>query len=159
MLPQKYIALGSYHSPVLDILNENGYKEIDIYSYMGPEEIFLVGRPTSKDCYVGINPYIQKFPIYTPRQVFMEIETLDRLIEYSPEELTNLEIMLKSEDLSVIYLAAKLIARMRPEIIMRFVNLCPKMFYIFSNKDEDPYIRVIQKLATEIIWSYQSEFI
>lgn len=159
MLPQKYIVLGNYHSPVLAVLNENGYEEIDVHGYTGSEEIFLVGRPTSKDCYVTINPYIQKFPIYTPRQIFFEIETLDRLIEYSPEELVNLEKMLISEDLSTIYLAAKLIARMRPEIMIKFVNLYPRMFYNFSDEDDDPYIRVIKKLAAEIVWSYQSEFI
>lgn len=160
MLPQKYIVLGSSESLILPLLGESGYKEINLYDYTGPDEIFLFGHTSNKDNHAAINPYIRKFPIYTPRQVFMKIETLDRLIEYSPEELVNLEIMLTTyEDWSVIYLAAKLVARMRPDVMMKFINLYPRVFYSFSAYDKDIYIRIAKNLAGEIVWSYQSEFI
>ena len=160
MLPQKYIVLGSSKSLILPLLDESGYKEINLYDYTGPDEIFLFGHTSNKDSHAAINPYIRKFPIYTPRQVFMEIETLDRLIEYSPEELVNLETMLTTyEDWSVTYLAAKLVARMRPDVMMKFINLYPRVFYNFSAYDKDIYIRIAKNLAGEIVWSYQSEFI
>lgn len=160
MLPQKYIVLGSSESLILPLLSETGYKEISICDYTGPDEIFLFGHPSNKDTQGNIYPKIRKFPIYTPRQVFMEMETLDRLIEYSPEELVNLETMLITyEDWSVVYLAAKLIARMRPDVMMKFINLYPRVFYSFSAYDKDIYIRIAKNLAGEIVWSYQSEFI
>lgn len=153
MLPKKYAVISNRYGcgPISRILDENGYTEIIVRDTYMKNDFFLVGRKYDKEYMMLSYPWVKYNSVYTPIEIFHAMEMPTRLREYSPEEIINLEKMIRSNDENIQYMGISMIAKMHPKYIDRFIRMCPYIFY-YTHPNEDDYIRILKEICGPLIW-------
>lgn len=153
MLPKKYAVVSNTYGcgPISRILDENGYIEIRVYDTYMKNDFFLVGRKYDKEYMMLSYPWVRYNPVYTPIEIFNAMEMPTRLIEYSTEEIINLEKMIISNDENIQHMGISMLARMHPKYIDKFTRVYPYVFY-YTHPNEDDYIRILKEICGPLIW-------
>lgn len=155
-LPKNYVLnIGSHQliETICHILYENNYTRISKYDLIVKDSAFII-VPCKYKLELETNDYLKlsNNKYYTISETFYNMAMPTRSIEYSKEEILNLENMLLSADMSTQYFAAKIISRMASKYLKRFIIMYPHIFLNFSIRDEDYYIRMTKFFALQIDW-------
>ena len=157
MLPEYYIPpfKDFEHTYLYLILKENGYKKIESRDFCFDKDVFIIYYYSElKDRMIKINKKYAVYPVYTPREVFLNIETLDRLEEYSEKELENIQDLISSADENIKAMGIKILSRIHPKYILKMINNNKRRFYYASSIiPDDPYVKYLEDCATNRKWT------